>query len=209
MKKERRKEILDFLKEIDAFKSIERKIYLPHSNRYENDAEHSWHLAMYLILLKEEFSEELDYAKMLEFAIIHDLAELYAGDTFIFDKEALKTKEEREKKALIKLLEKLPPTIRERVEKLTKEYEERKSEESKIVYSIDKLQPMVQNLLSQGRDWKEHKITYTKIDANKRPRILNPIIKELYEDVMEEARKHDFFFKDEKKEKRKEGEEKK
>ena len=89
---ERRTEkIIKFLKEIEKYKTIERKIYCS-NNRFESDAEHSWHIAMFLILFKKELPKNLDFNKMLKLALIHDLVEIYAGDVSTFDVEGRKGK---------------------------------------------------------------------------------------------------------------------
>src|SRR3989338_476599 len=93
---ERDSKILSFLKEIEKFKLIERRVYCSDLKRKESDAEHSWHLAMFIILFEKDIAKNLDIAKMLKMALIHDLVEIYAGDTFAFDKEGQKTKKERE-----------------------------------------------------------------------------------------------------------------
>ena len=91
---ERTDKIISFLKEIDKFKDVKREIFL--KDRNENDAEHSWHLAMFVILFERDLPEKLDFKKMLKFALMHDLVEIYAGDTFFFDEEGRKDKKERE-----------------------------------------------------------------------------------------------------------------
>ncbi len=194
---EKTDKIVEFLKEIDKLKSVERVLRLKYSNnRNENVAEHSWHLAMYVMLFRNEFENDLDYSKMLEFALIHDLVEIYAGDTYIFDKEKLKDKKEREDKAAKKLYSQLPLDLKKRFENLYNEYENQKSEESKIVYSFDKLQPMIQNLLIDGLTWQENKLTFEMLDNNKRPKMKDKKILRIYESVMNEANEKNLFYKE-------------
>ncbi|MCK5234926.1 MAG: HD domain-containing protein, partial [Candidatus Aenigmarchaeota archaeon] len=95
--------ILSFLQEIEKYKTVERKMYCSDLNRVESDAEHSWHIAMFLLLFEKELPDGLDIKKMLKLALMHDLVEIYAGDTFAFDKEHQKTKNERELQSANKL----------------------------------------------------------------------------------------------------------
>lgn len=189
------KKTLEFLKEIDKFKEINRVITLPKLNRMETSAEHSWHLAMFIMVYKDYLPKELDYAKMLELALIHDLVEIYAGDTFTFDYEARKDKKEREEKAAKKLFSILPKELEEKFHYLFDEYENRTSKEAQIVYSFDKLHPMMQVTMANGIDWKENKITFEIADKNKRPKMTNTITKKLYENIIKEAKEKDLFYK--------------
>ena len=193
---QRRQKIIKFLKEMDKLKSINRVIDLLHSNRRESTAEHSWHLAMMIITLKDELPEELNYSKMLEIALTHDLVEIYAGDTFTFDKKAREGKKEREEKAADQLFKILPEDLEQKFHKLFQEYEARKTKEAQIVYSLDKIHPVMQNLLSNGRTWKEYKITSEELDENKRPKMkYNIEIYNLYETFLDEAIRRDLFYK--------------
>ena len=193
---QRRQKIIKFLKEIDKLKSINRVIDLLHSNRRESTAEHSWHLAMMIITLKDELPEELNYSKMLEIALIHDLVEIYAGDTFTFDKKAREGKKGREEKAANQLFKILPEDLEQKFHRLFQEYETRKTKEAQIVYSLDKIHPVMQNLLSSGRTWKENKITFEELDENKRPKMkYNTETYNLYETFLDEAIRRDLFYK--------------
>jgi len=185
----RANEILSFLKEISKFKHIEREIYLPEINRKESDAEHSWHLAMFLILFEKELPKQMSLIKALKFALIHDLVEIYAGDTFAFDKTNRKTKKERELAAAKKLFSQLPADLEEEFASLFEEYENNDSSEAKIVHSFDKIQPILQNISSDGWSWKKHKVTYEDLDSYKRKYMEhNAFLLKIYESILEEAR---------------------
>lgn len=119
MNSKRIDKLIKFLKEIDKLKFIERKVYLSDQKRYENDVEHSWHVAMFILLFEKDFPE-LDIEKMLKMALIHDIIEIYAGDTFLYDEEGRKTKKERERKAAKKLFAMLPTDIRKEFFELLK-----------------------------------------------------------------------------------------
>ena len=107
-KKERLKKQLDFIMEIDKVKNIFRQTYLADGKRKENDAEHSWHLALMAVLLKEYSNEEVDLSKVIPMVLAHDLVEIDAGDTYAYDEKGATTKEYREKQAAERIYGLLP-----------------------------------------------------------------------------------------------------
>ncbi len=151
---------IEFLNKIEKFKIINRKIKKIDLNS-ETNSDHSWHLAMYILIFKDELKElNLDYTKMLEIALIHDLPEIYTGDIFSFDKKG-KEKEikENEFKAAEKLFSFLNEKEKSRLLNLFEEYENKKTKESCIVNAFDKIQPDNLNISTRGQNWKEMKIT--------------------------------------------------
>lgn len=181
--------ILSFLQEIEKCKAIERKMYCSNPDRAESDAEHSWHLAMFVLLFEKELPKNLDSTRMLKLALMHDLAEIYAGDTFAFDKEGQATKKERELESAKKLFSQLPEDLREEFMDLFEEYEEVKTPESKFVKSFDKIQPILQNLCSDGKSWKEHGVTFLAIDEYKRKHMRhNGFMLSIYEKLLNDAK---------------------
>lgn len=185
---DRIKTIINFLKEIEKFKYIEREIYLNH--RKESDAEHAWHLAMFLVLFEKDLPCNLNKEKMIKMALIHDLVEIYAGDTFFFDEEGRKGKKERELKAAKKLFAQLPEDLENEFHGLFNEFENSETKEAKIVQSFDKIQPIIQNICSGGKSWIKHDINYEKLDENKRKYAEHDEkIMEIYNKVMEEVKK--------------------
>lgn len=180
--------IISFLKKIEKAKLIEREIYCSDLKRKESDAEHQWHLTMFLILFAKELPTDLDFNKMIKMALLHDLIEIYAGDTFAFDKRNKKTQKNREKKAAKKLFSQLPNDLRIQFIKLFNEFEKTETSEAKIVKSFDKIQPILQNLCSNGWSWKKHNITLTEINSYKRKHMLhNDFVLKLYEEILNEA----------------------
>ena len=179
---------MDFIKEIDKFKEVEREIFL--KNRMESDADHAWHLAMFIFLFEKDLSKGLDLVKMFKLALMHDLVEIYAGDTFVFDDEMNKTKKEREKKSAEKLFSKLPKDLEEDFHNLFREWENFETKESKIVHSFDKAQPMIQNILSDGKTWRKHGIGYEQIDEFSKSFFEgDKLLEKIYEKLMKEIRK--------------------
>ena len=186
---ERIHKILSFLQEIEKYKTVERKMYSSNLKRTESDAEHSWHVAMFLFLFEKELPN-LDMNKMLKLALMHDLVEIYAGDTFAFDKKNKATKKEREFESSKKLFSQLPEDLNNEFTDLFNEYEDVKTSEAKIVKSFDKIQPILQNLCSEGKSWKEHGITFSDINDYKRKHMEhNNFILEIYEKLLNDAKK--------------------
>lgn len=186
--------ILSFLKEIEKAKHIERQIYLSGENRLENDAEHSWHMAMFIILFEKYLPKGLDFLKIIKMALIHDLVEIYAGDTFAYDKEAKKDKKEKEERAAEKLFSMLPEDPGNELRDLFDEFEERKTGEAKTVKSFDRLQAIMQNLCSEGNSWKKHGIELEDIEEyNKEGLADDDIFQEIYTKLIDEAREKGFF----------------
>lgn len=151
---------LKFLELVDEMKLIKRAIFLRDWSQ-ESDAEHSYHLALIVMIFIEDFPE-LNYEKAIKLALIHDLVEIYAWDTIVFDKKAEKTKEEREKQALIKFKNEFQDILPEFIE-LIEEYEERISKEAKFVYSIDKIQIIIQNVMEWWNSWKKWKYGFDEV----------------------------------------------
>ena len=105
---ERLQKQMEFIVEVDKVKQIIRQTYLADASRKEDDAEHSWHLALMAVLLKEYSNEEVDLAKVVPMVLIHDLVEIDAGDTYAYDDAGAETKEDREAKAADRIFGLLP-----------------------------------------------------------------------------------------------------
>lgn len=146
------KKQMAFLIEIDKLKSIFRQSILADGSRFENDAEHSWHLCMYAIILEEYAPEGVDMLKVLKMALIHDLVEIYAGDTYLYDVEGNKTKADREMKAADKLYSSLDKQGAE-LRALWEEFDLCETPEAKFANCLDRLQPIMLNYLTKGKMW--------------------------------------------------------
>lgn len=186
--------IVEFMKEIEKFKMVERKIHLSSLKRYENDAEHSWHLAMFIMLLQNELPKNLNILRMIKLALVHDLGELYVGDVSFFDTKGRKGKEKREMAAAKKLFSKLPKKLEKEMLGLFVEYFEAKTKEAKFVKSLDKLQAAVQTISTNGKNLKDLGLTYEYVDAKKRPYMThNKKIMKLYEHIMTDTKNKKLF----------------
>ena len=160
-KNSRIKKLLGFLKEIDKAKHIERKIHIAGRKQMETDAEHSWHVAMFVMLFEKDLPK-INIERVLKMVLIHDLVEIYAGDTFSFDKEGKKSQKKREEKAARKLFRKLPKNLEIEFHGLFNEYEEIKTKEAMVAKSFDRVQPMMQHILNKGETIR--KFGFTKQD---------------------------------------------
>lgn len=161
--KERLKKQLDFILEVDKVKNIFRQTYLADGNRKENDAEHSWHLALMAVLLKEYSNEEVDLSKVIPMVLAHDLVEIDAGDTYAYDEEGLKTQRERECQAADRIYALLPEDQQSKLRDIWEEFEAGETPEAKFAHTMDNLQPAMLNVVNNGVSWKEHGIAISQI----------------------------------------------
>lgn len=154
---------IDFILEIDQLKSILRRSYLLNEQRRENSAEHSWHLAMLAIVLSEYSNEPIDVNRVIKIALLHDVVEIDAGDTFIYDTVNKETQAEREKAAADRIFSLLPEDMRVEMRSYWEEYEEGKTPESKFAAAIDRLMPLLHNYHTKGRSWREHGVKGSQV----------------------------------------------
>lgn len=156
-------EQIKFLIEIDKLKTIYRKTNLIHDSRLENDAEHSWHLAMMALILHTKSNSEVDLLKVIKMLLIHDIVEIDAGDTFAYDAVGYADKEERELKAAQRLFGILPAEQAQELMELWREFEEKETAEAKFASSLDRLQPLIHNYSNQGHSWQKYNITSEQV----------------------------------------------
>ncbi|MHB1315159.1 MAG: HD domain-containing protein [Christensenellales bacterium] len=155
---------IHFLIEIDRMKNILRHTLLIDGSRRENDAEHSWHLAlMALILFEYAPAETIDVCKVIKMALVHDLVEVYAGDTFAYDENANLDKDLREAEAAGRLFSLLPSDQCLELRGLWEEFDAEETLEAIFAASLDRLQPLIHNYLTKGHTWKEGDINKAKV----------------------------------------------
>lgn len=155
---------LDFLTEIDKMKTVFRRtVILDGSERRENDAEHSWHFALYAMLLSEYCPDKVDVNKCIKIALVHDLVEIYAGDTFAYDEKGKLDKEKREKEAADKLFGMLEGEQGKEIRALWEEFEAKETPEAKYANVCDRLGPLIHNYLTDGFTWKEGNVDSTQV----------------------------------------------
>ena len=155
MMNERMEKQLAFALEIDKAKNVFRQTHLSGHGRNENDAEHSWHMAIMAYLLKEYANEQIDIAKVMLMCLIHDIVEIDAGDTYAYDAEGLKTKKAREDAAKERIFSILPADQKAELVALFDEFEAYETPESRFAHAMDNLQPLILNNSNNGGDWKE------------------------------------------------------
>ena len=160
---ERLEKQMEFILEVDKVKKIVRQTYLSDASRKENDAEHSWHLALMAVLLKEYSNEEVDLAKVIPMVLIHDLVEIDAGDTYAYDEAGAKTKRERETKAADRIFGLLPSNQGTWLRELWEEFEAYETAEAKFAHVLDNCQPLFLNDASNGKSWEEHQVKKSQI----------------------------------------------
>jgi len=161
---------LQFILEIDKLKKIVRQSPLSDQSRKENDAEHSWHLAVMAILLSEYAKEhQMDAFHVVKLALIHDLVEIDAGDTFCYDKIGNRQKLERETRAADRIFNILPQDQARQMRDLWDEFEARETPEACFAAALDRLQPLLLNYHTQGGTWREHGIKRQQVIQRNSP----------------------------------------
>lgn len=181
-------QLLKFTAEVDKMTSISRRTLLINKSRRENDAEHSWHIALMAMLFKDYAPEGCDVSRSVQMCIVHDLVEIYAGDTFAYDVNANKDKEEREQKAADKLFGELSSELGKEFRQLWEEFDTMETPEAKYAAAMDRLQPFLHNTLTDGHTWKEGKPSVENVNKRIAPAFeLIPELKDWYDKNIQRA----------------------
>jgi len=161
---------IQFILEIDKLKKIVRQTLLTDRSRKENDAEHSWHIALMAVLLIEHAQEKsIDILKVVSMLLVHDLVEIDAGDTFCYDEARNVDKLERETKAADRIFSLLPNDQAAYFRSLWDEFEARHTAESRFAAAMDRLQPLLHNYNTEGGTWKEHRVHKDQVITRNHP----------------------------------------
>ena len=163
--------ILRFLEIGARFKEIERATYLADGQRLESDAEHAWHAGLFALLLHPDLGGEVDIGHVLALLTVHDLVEVYAGDTFGYDAAARRGKPEREAAAADRLFAVLPADLAATVRGWWEEYEAGRTPAARFAKAMDRLQVLAQNVFSRGRMWRERGVAEAMSRAKSREAI--------------------------------------
>ena len=161
---ERLKKQMEFILEVDKIKFIGRQTYLSDGERKENDAEHSWHLALMTALLSEHANEKIDVRKTMLMVLVHDIVEIDAGDTYAYDAAGNATKRERVLKAAKRIFHLLPEDQAEELFQLWEEFEACETPEAKFAHSMDNIQPIMLNDATGGKAWREHQVKKSQVE---------------------------------------------
>ena len=174
-----------FILEIDKVKNIFRQTPLSDGNRKENDAEHSWHIALMANLLKEHVEDEVDVLKVMTMVLLHDLVEIDAGDTYAYDSVGMQSKREREVKAADRIFGLLPEDQGAYFRALWDEFEAYETADAKYAHLLDNFQPMLLNDASDGVSWREHEVKKSQIyKRNERIEETSKVIWEKMQEVV-------------------------
>lgn len=159
---------IQFIKEIDKIKYIQRRTCLLNSDRPENDAEHSWHLALMAIALSEHANKPVDILKVIKMVLIHDIVEIDSGDVFVYDKSKSHKNTEEEFAAAKRIFGLLPENQAKELIDLWKEFEDGETDDAKFAKSLDKLEPLLQNFSNNGGTWDTYNVTYNEVYTQKK-----------------------------------------
>ena len=160
---ERIQKQLAFSLEIDNVKNILRQTHLSGHGRRENDAEHSWHMAVMAYLLKEHANEQVDIGRVMLMCLIHDIVEIDAGDTYAYDTDSQKSQKEREDRAKERIFSLLPEDQKAELVSLFDEFEANETSEAKFAHAMDNLQPLMLNDSNGGADWRDHGVAAEQV----------------------------------------------
>jgi putative hydrolase of HD superfamily len=161
---------VQFILEADKLKEVLRQTVCTQSRRRENDAEHSWHLCLAVLVLAEHANlPGLNVLRVLEMLILHDLVEIDAGDTFAYDAAGRAGQHDREARAADRIFGLLPPDQARSFRAAWDEFEERRTPESRFAAAIDRFQPMLLNLATEGAAWRRHGVTADRVEARNAP----------------------------------------
>lgn len=180
---------LSLLMELDQLKSVLRRTRVKSAEgRLENSAEHSWHVALMAILMEEHANEPVDIARVVKMLLLHDVVEIDAGDTFVYDVAALQEQEAKELEAAHRLFGMLPEDQGKALLALWLEFEQAQSADAKFAKALDRIIPMLLNYHNNGQSWQEHGVTRQQaLTINRKIEFGSEALWEKAQQVIEEA----------------------
>lgn len=158
-----------FLEEADRLKIVRRQSVLLDGSRRENSAEHSWHVALAALVLQEHADEPVKIDRVVTLLLLHDLVEIDAGDTFLYDDAANRDKREREERAAERVFGLLPSEQREILRDAWREFEDQRTPEARFAAAVDRLLPVLHNTHHDGALWKERGVGRARVIERNRP----------------------------------------
>jgi putative hydrolase of HD superfamily len=168
--KDRFRRQIEFILEVDKLKHVLRQTILMDKSRQENSAEHSWHIALTVMVLSEYARDmDIDFFRVMKILLVHDLIEIDAGDTYCYDDQGRKDQAAREQLAADRIFNILPPDQARTFRDLWDEFEERKTAESRFANALDRVQPFLHNYFTRGQTWQENDIKRGQVKARMQP----------------------------------------
>lgn len=155
---------IQFIVEIDKLKQVVRQTYITDASRRENSVEHSWHLAVMAMVLAEHANDsDIDLSRVIKMVLIHDIVEIDAGDTFLYDDKHTESKSEREVAAADQLFNLLPADQAVEFRELWDEFEVRETKDAKFAFALDRFQPVLHNVITKGKAWQKYGIKKSQV----------------------------------------------
>jgi len=168
--RERFSKQINFIIEIDKLKHVLRQTILMDRSRRENSAEHSWHIALTVLLLSEYADDpQVDMFRVMKMLLVHDIVEIDAGDTYCYDDLGRQDQNRREERAAERIFRILPPDQAGSLRALWEEFEKRETPESKFANALDRLQPFLHNYFTEGQTWQANDIHSRQVVARMQP----------------------------------------
>ena len=170
MRSKRLMDQIEFIREIDKLKLIERRTLLMDQSRRENSVEHSWHIAMTALILSEYAGQEnIDILRVLKMLLVHDIIEIDAGDTYCYDEQGAQDQTLREERAADRLFNILPRDQMQSLRGFWDEFEAGQTPESRLANALDRFQPLLHNYFTQGTTWRQNKIKSAQVFERMQP----------------------------------------
>ena len=169
-RKDRFRQQIEFILEVDKLKNVLRKTILMDRSRRENSAEHSWHIALTVLIMSEYAKDSsIDLFRVMKILLVHDIIEIDAGDTYCYDDQGRKDQSQRENNAADRIFKLLPADQASMLRELWDEFEQRETPESKFANAMDRLQPFLHNYFTEGQIWQENSITSSQVKSRMGP----------------------------------------
>lgn len=194
MENDRLRKQIEFILEIDKVKSILRKSRLFDRSRFENDAEHSWHISIMALILSEYSNSRIDILKVIKMLLIHDIVEIDAGDVVVYDTKKRKENEKNEINAASRIFGLLPSDQKDEYFSLWQEFEKRETAEARFAAALDRMEPVMQNYYDEGYTWRKLGVTSDKVlSVNSRIKDGSEQLWQYIESLIIDAQKKGFF----------------
>ncbi|QNE01409.1 HD domain-containing protein [Vibrio vulnificus] len=186
---ERLNKQLALLMELDKLKSVLRRTRVKSADkRLENSAEHSWHVALMALLMEEHANEPVNICRVVKMLLLHDVVEIDAGDTFVYDAVASKLQAEKELAAAQRLFGMLPADQGEELLQLWLEFEAAQTADAKFGKALDRIIPMLLNYHNQGQSWQEHGVTRQQaLTVNQKIDLGSHVLWDKAQEIIEQA----------------------